>query len=629
MGNRLDELKSPKDLQNFSLKELEEMAGDCRERIIDVISRTGGHLASSLGVVELTVALAKVFDFGWDKVVWDVGHQAYTYKLLTGRQELFEQLGKKGGMAKFLSREESKYDYFGAGHASTSISAALGIGTAGSLKGENFKSIAVIGDGSMTGGLAFEALNHAGHLDQNLIVIFNDNEMSIDPVVGALSKTIINISASKSYNKLREQISLQTKEKNFPLAIHNTLKKINESFMAFFTQGVWFEKLNFRYFGQVDGHNIKDLVSLLKVAKSLNGPVLIHIATQKGRGYSPAEGNALSYHGVSAFERKSGKQIKGKVEGRSYTSIWSECFDRIMEEDEKTVGISAAMLGNTGLAPLQVKYPERIFDVGIAEGHAVTFAGGLATEKIKPFVVVYSTFLQRAFDHIVHDIALQKLPVRFILDRAGFVGPDGATHHGLLDMSYLRMIPNMVIMAPKDGKELQRMVQFAHCYDEGPIALRFPRGNTDEYYALAQDNIPELPFGKGELLQSGTDFLLLAAGSMVKTACCIAEKLQAKGFSIGIINARFIKPLDQKLILEEVTKVKYIATLEENAKAGGFGSGILEFLSEQEVYKPVIQFGAPDHFIEFATPEQQLEEAGLDAESITAKLEHFWNQYNP
>lgn len=626
MGNLLDNLNDSKEIQAFSNQQLTDLADDCREKIIDVISRRGGHLASSLGVVELTVALAKVFDFENDKVIWDVGHQAHAYKILTDRRDRFEKIGEKDGISKFLSRSESKYDHFGAGHASTSISAALGCSIAGRLNRENYKSIAIIGDGSMTGGLAFEALNHAGHLDENLIVIFNDNEMGIDPIVGALSKTIINISSSKSFNKLRNELSTQSNEKVVPLAIRKTLKKINESFMAFFTQGIWFEKLNFRYFGQVDGHNLKDLVSLFKVTKGLKGPILLHVATQKGKGYTPAEQNALNYHGVSAFDPKSGRQVHKSESGKSMTSIWSQRFTKIMEADDKVVGISAAMLANTGLASLLEKYPKRIFDVGIAESHAVTFAGGLASQGIKPFVVIYSTFLQRAFDNIIHDIALQNLPVRFILDRSGFVGPDGATHHGSFDLSYLRMIPNMAIMAPRNGKELQAMINLAYEYDRGPIAIRFPKGNSADFYKENLERIPPIPFGEGELIQSGKDILMIAVGSMVDTAIQVAMRFERKGISVGVINARFVKPLHKKLILQEVAKVEILATLEESTKVGGFGSGVMELLHEEGIFKPIVQFGIPDQFFEHAKVEEQLQDAGLDANSIEERLESLLKQ---
>ncbi|MBU2515449.1 1-deoxy-D-xylulose-5-phosphate synthase [bacterium] len=621
----LEKIKCSDDVQQLSFADLQILADDCRKHILEVVSQSGGHLASSLGAVELTIALAKIFDFEKDKIIFDVGHQTYTYKILTGRKDKLSGLGKKGGISKFLSRFESKYDHFGAGHASTSISASLGISKARTLNEDDFKTIAVIGDGAMTGGLSYEALNHAGHLDENIIVILNDNEMSIDANVGALSRTILNISSSKSFNILRAEIIRQIREHKLPLAVSNTLDKVNDSMMAFFTKGIWFEKFNFRYFGRVDGHNIKTLVSFFKLIKDLRGPILLHVVTQKGKGYSFAEVDPMAYHGVGPFDLKTGKSLKKKDVAKSYTAIWSESFSQVMAKDEKVVGISAAMLNNTGLASIKEKYPHRVFDVGIAEGHAVTFAGGMATQNIKPFVVIYSTFLQRAFDHIVHDIARQDLPVRFILDRGGFVGPDGATHNGVMDLTYLRMIPQMVIMAPKNGCELQSMVNLAHQYDKGPIAIRFPRGKSDQYHDLALNDIPALEIGKGELIQSGNQVLLIAIGSMVETAGKVAEKLQEKGVSVGVINARFVKPLDQDLILQETAKVKCIATLEENVKIGGFGSGILELLAERTVLKPTIQFGIPDWFIRYASREDQLEMAGLDTESVVEKLLSFYN----
>jgi len=574
----------------------------------------------------LTVALAKVFDLERDKIVWDVGHQTYAYKLLTGRSDRFDQIGKKGGLSKFLSRFESKYDHFGAGHASTSISASLGISKARTLNGDVFKTIAVIGDGALTGGLAYEALNHTGDLDENLIVILNDNEMSIDVNVGALSRTVLNISSSKSFNRVRAEIIRQIREHKLPRALSKTMDRVNDSLMAFFTKGIWFEKFNFRYFGKADGHNIKDLVSFLKVVKDVKGPVLLHVVTQKGKGFLPAETNPALFHGVGAFNLKSGEPQKVIQTGKSYTSIWSRSFAQIVEADEKVVGVSAAMSANTGLAEIQKAHPDRIFDVGIAEGHAVTFAGGMSTEGVKPFVVIYSTFLQRAFDHIIHDICRQNLPVRFILDRGGFVGEDGATHHGILDLTYLRMIPNMVIMVPKDGTELQAMVNLAHQYNDGPIAMRFPRGSTIEYSELSQNELPELPFGKGEKLQTGTDILLLAVGTMVESALKVAETLGGNGLSVGVINARFVKPLDQELILSMASSVRLIATMEENVRAGGFGSGVLELLAEHAVLKPVIQFGVPDQFIKFSSREEQIVAAGLDVPSMTAKLQGVWKK---
>lgn len=627
MKKILNDLKQCREIQNFSTAKLEQLAAECRERIIDVVSRKGGHLASSLGAVELTVALAKAFNLEQDKVIWDVGHQAYTYKLITGRNDRFEELGQKNGLAKFTSRKESEYDHFGVGHASTSISATLGISIARDLKKENYRTIAVIGDGSMTGGLAFEALNHAGHLDENMIVILNDNEMSIDPVVGALSKTITNITSSKSFALARAEFIKHTHGGNLlPRSIKKGLNRINESLMAFFTKGIWFEKLNFRYFGQIDGHDINKLVSILKVVRKVKGPVLLHVNTVKGKGYSFAEDNAAKFHGVSPFNLVNGRLIPKAKEGKSYTSVWSDAFERIMESDDQVMGISAAMLAGTGLLSLENKFPKRILDVGIAEGHAVTMAAGLATQGMKPFVVVYSTFLQRAFDNIIHDVALQNLPVRFMLDRAGFVGPDGATHHGALDLSYLRMIPNMVILAPKNGTEFQAMIRFAHHYEDGPLAIRFPRDNTTEFEDLSRDDLllPEIQLGKGEKICAGKDILLIAVGTMVSKAAVVSEKLSEDGIEASVINARFVKPLDEEMILECVQNVKAVVTLEESSVIGGFGSAVLELLNRKGVHKPLLQLGMPDQFVEQANRSEQLVEAGLDEHSITTSIKQFY-----
>lgn len=625
MEKILNSLKQCREIQNFPAAKLEQLAGECRDRIIDVVSRKGGHLASSLGAVELTVALAKAFNLEEDKVVWDVGHQAYTYKLLTGRNDQFEKLGQKGGLAKFTSRKESKYDHFGVGHASTSISATLGISIARDLKKEDYRTIAVIGDGSMTGGLAYEALNHAGHLDENMIVILNDNEMSIDPVVGALSKTITNITSSKSFAQARAEFIKHTHGGNLlPKSIKKGLNRINESLMAFFTKGIWFEKFNFRYFGQIDGHDINKLVSILKVIRKVKGPVLLHVNTKKGKGYSFAEDNAAKFHGVSPFNLVNGRLIPKVVDGKSYTSVWSETFEQIMASDPKVMGISAAMLAGTGLLELEKKFPKRILDVGIAESHAVTMAAGMATQGLKPFVVIYSTFLQRAFDNLVHDVALQNLPVRFILDRAGLVGPDGATHHGALDLTYLRMIPNMMILAPRNGTELQAMLKFAHQYESGPLAIRFPRDNTTEFQEVNSENLPEILPGKGELLKQGEDVAIFAVGTMVKVALDVSKKLEVEGITVAVVNCRFIKPLDENLILETAGRVKKLISIEENSVVGGFGSAILELLNKKGIFMPTLQLGMPDSFIEQASRKEQLEDAGLDVDSVALAVKKFF-----
>lgn len=616
----INRINDPAELRNYSQKQLEELAAACRSRIVDVVSKTGGHLASSLGTVEMTIALFSMFDFKDDRLVWDVGHQAYTHKMLTGRNMKFEQLGQKNGLGKFLRLDESEYDHFGAGHASTSISAGLGIAVSSALVGKERKTIAVIGDGAMTGGLAFEALNHAGHLDKDLIVILNDNEMSIEPNVGALSKTFTNVQSSKTYNMVRDELVRHEKDNKLSQLVVNAFKKVNESVTALMTPGAWFEKFDFRYFGPIDGHNIKAVRDLLEKTKDIKGPILLHLLTKKGKGYSHAEDQSPIYHGVSAFDPKSGKFIKKQGNGRSYTSIFSDAIESIMERDDKVVATSAAMIGNTGLGAIFNRFPERVFDVGIAEGHAVTFSAGLSLEEIKPFVVIYSTFMQRAIDHVLHDVALQNLPVKFILDRGGFVGPDGATHHGALDLTYMRMVPGMVLMAPRNGVELHKMMNTVHQYNEGPITLRFPRGNTDVYLDEPDKELGTIPIGKGELLShEGDDLLLLAVGSMVTTAENVAQKLlNDEGVKSRVIDARYIKPLDADLILKNAKEVKGIVTLEENSVIGGFGAGILELFQQNQVWKPVKRFGIPDQFIEFGSTASQLEEAGLDEASVYA-----------
>ena len=457
----LDKIKVPGDVQNLNKDELAQLVCECRDRIIFATSRVGGHLASSLGTVELTIALYHVFNGSSDLFIWDVGHQAYTHKILTGRNDKIDQLGIKGGIGKFLRREESAYDHFGAGHASTSISAAAGMSVAQNLLKlkQKPRAVAVIGDGALTGGLAYEAMNHVGGLDLDLTVILNDNDMSIDPNVGALSKTFNKIQTSRAYNLLRDEINKLEGSGKVSNFIHQSMKRINDSVMEFLSPAVWFEKLGFRYFGPVDGHNLKKTIAILRSAKTISGPVIVHLITKKGKGYSHAESDSLKYHGVTPFEPASGQFIQNKKNGKSYTSIWADAFGKLMEDDQRVTATSAAMVGSVGLKALQKKYPDRIFDAGIAEAHAVTFNAGLATQGYNPFVVIYSTFLQRALDQIIHDVALQNLPVKFVLDRAGFVGADGATHHGIFDLTYLRMIPNMVIMVPKNGKELTHMVE--------------------------------------------------------------------------------------------------------------------------------------------------------------------------
>ena len=622
MKSILASISQPKEIQNLNLKELTQLAAECRQRIIEVTSQRGGHLASSLGTVEITVALLKNFDFSSDRIVWDVGHQAYPYKILTDRNENFDSLGKSGGIKKFLSRDESSYDHFGAGHASTSISAALGMAIGRDLQQKKHRVIAVIGDGAMTGGLAFEALNHNGSLDKNMLVIYNDNGISIDPNVGAISKLLTRFASSRFYNSFREE-TLEFADKapfSERLGLKATLQKLHDSAKSFFSPpSMLFEQLGWRYFGTIDGHNLPDLLDLIDHVKDLDGPIVIHAITQKGKGYAFAEEDSYKYHGVTPFEPVDGTFIKKKSTGNtiSFSQVFGDKLGELMERDEKVLVLTAAMLSGTGIVKLQPKYPDRVLDVGIAEGHAVTCSAGLATTGNKPFVAIYSTFLQRALDHIIHDVAIQKLPVRFMLDRAGFVGADGPTHHGLYDLTYLRMIPNMTIMVPRNGAELRGMMELACNYENGPLAIRYPRGNTAE---LDENKSPQIEFGKAHILRKGRDVALFAVGSMVDTAEDVADVLEAKGFSTAVINARFVKPLDEKVIVRFGGKVKMLVSLEENTIHGGFGSGVLETLSEKGICVPTLQIGVPDRFIAQGSPEEQRQAAELSPEQISTRI---------
>ena len=622
MNSILDSISQPKEIQNLNLKELIQLAKECRHRIIEVTSQQGGHLASSLGTVEITVALLKNFDFSIDRIVWDVGHQAYPYKILTDRNKHFDSLGKAGGIKKFLSRDESSYDHFGAGHASTSISAALGMAIGRDLQQKKHRVIAVIGDGAMTGGLAFEALNHNGSLDKNVLVIYNDNGISIDPNVGAISKLLTRFASSRFYNRFREE-TLEFADKapfSEQLGLKKTLQKLHDSAKSFFSPpSMLFEQLGWRYFGTVDGHKLPDLLNLIDHVKNLDGPIVIHAITQKGKGYAFAEEDSYKYHGVTPFEPVDGKFIKKEPTGnaKSFSEVFGDKLDELMARDQKLVVLSAAMLSGTGIVKLQPKYPDRVLDVGIAEGHAVTCSAGLAVAGNKPFVAIYSTFLQRALDHIIHDIAIQKLPVCFMIDRAGLVGADGPTHHGLYDLTYLRMIPNMTIMVPRNGAELRGMMEFACNYEKGPLAIRYPKASTAE---VDENKSPQLEFGKAYILRKGEDVALFAVGLMVDTAEDVADLLQAKGYSTAVINARFVKPLDEKMIVNFGNKVKLLVSMEENTRHGGFGSGVLETLSENGIRVPTLLIGAPDRFIEQASQEEQRKAANLNAEQIFMRI---------
>ncbi|MDX2435277.1 MAG: 1-deoxy-D-xylulose-5-phosphate synthase [Desulfobacterales bacterium] len=614
--NILQSINSPEDVRQLNLNELEQLAANIREEIVETVSKTGGHLAPNLGVVELTLALHYVFNTPADKLIWDVGHQAYTHKIVTGRKDKFHTIRQYKGLSGFPKRSESPYDAFDTGHSSTSISAGLGIAIAKHLKKSKNRVIAVIGDGSMTGGMAFEALNQAGHLDKNLIVILNDNEMSISPNVGALSSFLSRKMTSKQVVKARSELKHLLKSfSNIGENILQVLKKSEESFKSFFTPGMLFEALKFEYIGPIPGHQIDNLIETFKNVRDFShGPVLIHVITKKGKGYQPAEENPGDYHGVGPFNLENGVPVPSAETAISYTRCFGDTLVHLAEKNPKIVAITAAMPAGTGLMNFARRFPNRFFDVGIAEQHAVTFAAGLATEGMHPVVAIYSTFLQRALDQVIHDVCLQNLPVTFALDRGGVVGDDGPTHHGVFDLNYLRFIPNLVLMAPKDENELQHMLHTAIQHD-GPTAVRYPRG-AGEGVELS-DNLSEIPIGKGELLREGKDILLLPIGNRVFPALEAAKGLEKVGIDAAVINPRFIKPLDNELIIEWAEKTGRVVTVEDNARMGGFGSAVLELLaSSNHSHIKVTTLGYGDKYMEHATQEILWRKGKIDVPAI-------------
>jgi 1-deoxy-D-xylulose-5-phosphate synthase len=614
--NILQSINSPEDVRQLNLNELEQLAANIREEIVETVSKTGGHLAPNLGVVELTLALHYVFNTPADKLIWDVGHQAYTHKIVTGRKDKFHTIRQYKGLSGFPKRSESPYDAFDTGHSSTSISAGLGIAIAKHLKKSKNRVIAVIGDGSMTGGMAFEALNQAGHLDKNLIVILNDNEMSISPNVGALSSFLSRKMTSKQVVKARSELKHLLKSfSNIGENILQVLKKSEESFKSFFTPGMLFEALKFEYIGPIPGHQIDNLIETFKNVRDFShGPVLIHVITKKGKGYQPAEKNPGDYHGVGPFNLENGVPVPSAETAISYTRCFGDTLVHLAEKNPKIVAITAAMPAGTGLMNFARRFPNRFFDVGIAEQHAVTFAAGLATEGMHPVVAIYSTFLQRALDQVIHDVCLQNLPVTFALDRGGVVGDDGPTHHGVFDLNYLRFIPNLVLMAPKDENELQHMLHTAIQHD-GPTAVRYPRG-AGEGVELS-DNLSEIPIGKGELLREGKDILLLPIGNRVYPALEAAKGLEKVGIDAAVINPRFIKPLDNELIIEWAEKTGRVVTVEDNARMGGFGSAVLELLaSSNHSHIKVTTLGYGDKYMEHATQEILWRKGKIDVPAI-------------
>ena len=643
----LDTIDTPADLRTHPVSDLPAICDDVREYLIDTIAQTGGHFGAGLGVVELTVALHYVLQTPKDKLVWDVGHQAYPHKILTGRKDRLRTIRKTGGLAPFLKREESEYDVFGAGHASTSISAALGIATARDFArmsdppGEDFRVVAVIGDGSMTGGIAYEALNNCGMLKKNILVILNDNQMSIAPNVWALHEHFNSFITNTAVRKIKDQVWDK-------LDGHSRLRyagaKIVDGMKAVMTPGIMFEALGFKYFGPVDGHNVEKLVEMLEFLKGQSGPLLLHVITEKGHGYGPAEAHIQKFHAASgAFDKITGKPLV-KEEGTlplatgpspkppEYTKVFGKAMVEICRNNPKVVGITAAMPDGTGLNFLQKELPEKFFDVGIAEQHAVTFAAGLATEGFTPVCAIYSTFLQRAFDQIIHDVALQKLPVVFAMDRAGLVGADGPTHHGAFDLSYLRLIPNMTIMVPKDEQELRDMLFTATLRGvEGPIAIRYPRG-TGIGVPLADEGFRAIPIGQGEMLRDGEDVAIVGVGPLLYEALKAAEDLEREGISVAVANARYVKPLDTALLEGLAARFKHIVTIEENVIAGGFGSAVSEFYANSPSFSRrglgggenklthVLHIGLPDRFIEHGAPAGLLADCGLTREGIRERV---------
>lgn len=618
----LPSIDSPADLRALDQARLPALAQELREEIINTVSKNGGHLASSLGVVELTIALHYVFDTPRDKLVWDVGHQAYAHKILTGRRDRFSTLRQDGGISGFLKRGESPYDTFDAGHSSTSISAALGITTAKCLKREKARTIAVIGDGSMTAGLAFEGLNQAGDLDKNLIVILNDNEMSISKNVGALSSYLSRKLTGKTMVRFKKDLERRLKSlSEVGENIIHVLKKVEDSFKGFFTPGMLFEALKFKYIGPIAGHDLDELITSFRNLEYLEGPVLVHVLTKKGKGYKPAEERPDLYHGVGPFDVETGEIKASPNCPLSYTKVFGSTMVRLASENKKVIAITAAMPEGTGLNDFSAKFPKRFFDVGIAEQHAVTFAAGLASEGLSPVVAIYSTFLQRAFDQIAHDVCLTGLPVTFCLDRGGLVGEDGPTHHGLFDFAYLRHLPNMVIMAPKDENEFQHMLYTAVNHT-GPIAVRYPRG-FGEGVPLDQC-FTALPVGRGEILRAGNDVLILAIGVTVQMSLKAAGLLSEKGIEAAVVNCRFVKPLDEDLILTKSKQCEAVITVEEHALQGGFGSAVLElFESCNMANKPVKRIGIPDRFVEHGSQSCLRERYGLTPEGIAKTAVSF------
>ncbi|MBT3168451.1 MAG: 1-deoxy-D-xylulose-5-phosphate synthase [Candidatus Cloacimonetes bacterium] len=607
----LNKIKNPEEIKKLTFKDLEKLATEVRERIIEVSSKNGGHIAPSLGATDITIALLKIFDPLNDRIIWDVGHQSYPYKILTERNEKFDTLRQFDGISGFNNTAESKYDAFSVGHASTSISAALGISLGKNIRQESGSTVAIIGDGALTGGMAFEALNHAGHLQKDMLVILNDNHMSISKTVGGLQSYLAKILVSKFYNKLKDGIwnFFQKLPKRISRRLIIALQTFEENLINTFAPVTIFEEIGFKYVGPIDGHDIEKMSTIFRKAKeNMIGPILIHVITQKGKGYHHAENDSTKFHGIAPYEIESGKTVVKN--GKSYSKIFGETLSEMAIKNKNIVAITAAMADGTGLSDFAKKFPDRFFDVGIAEQHAITFAGGLATRGLKPFIAIYSTFMQRAIDQIIHDIALQKLPVVLCLDRAGLVGEDGATHHGAFDFSYLNFVPNLVIMAPTCATEFSEMLKFAENFDDGPIAIRYPRGTA------IKDNriIKKIEVGKVEIVKNGEDIAVLGIGKSFDDAEKIVKLLEKDGLNPTLINPRFLKPFDKNSLNNLAINHKIIFTIEDNSLVGGFGSTVKGFFASTDV--AVYSFGLPDKFITHGNTEKLREINQLEPQQI-------------
>ena len=621
-NNLLDKINSPADVKKLSDEQLKQLAAEIRQLLIKVISHTGGHLAPNLGVVELTLALHKVFTTPQDKLVFDVGHQAYIHKIITGRREQFPTLRQYGGLSGFPKRCESEHDAFGTGHSSTSISAALGMAAARDLQGEDYNVVAIIGDGSMTGGMAFEALNNAGTLHKKMVVVLNDNEMSISKNVGAMSDYLYHLRTGETYNKIKNDIEGWLKNMEFGTDVLKAIRRLKGSVKYLMVPTSIFEELGFTYLGPVDGHDIHGLIEVLQAAKKIDGPVMVHVLTKKGKGYKPAEESPNKFHGTGPFEIATGKKITNPAAPISYTEVFGKTITELADSDKKIVGLTAAMPDGTGLNIFAQAHPDRFFDVGIAEQHAVTAAAGMAAAGMKPVTAIYSTFMQRAYDSILHDICMQKLHVTMCLDRAGLVGDDGYTHHGVFDYAYLRSIPNMTIMAPKDENELRHMLKTALSFN-GPISVRYPRGSG--VGVDITEPMHELPIGKAEVLREGKELCFWAIGSMVQSAVQAADKLKEQGIDAGVVNMRFAKPLDKELLIEHAKRYGKIVTLEEGVLAGGVGSEVLEILDDAGLLQQctVLRLGIPDEFVTHGDKKLLFRDLGLDTDAIVQKAAAF------